>query len=100
MDGQFNAYLLAGTVLPIFDKSGFSYDLVVTKRPNHARDLVAHEDLRRWAAVIILSGDGLLYETYQVGGERDLRRHQYIAVALELYGCGSSLFGRRSALWF
>lgn len=34
----------------------------LTERQNHARDLVRTADLTQWDALVILSGDGLLFE--------------------------------------
>ena len=52
-------------MVPVLTRANIAYYLLITKRQNHARDLIANEDLTRWAAILILSGDGLLYETYQ-----------------------------------
>ncbi|XP_055050988.2 sphingosine kinase 1 [Misgurnus anguillicaudatus] len=38
------------------------HTLVITERQNHARDLVRNADLTQWDALVILSGDGLLFE--------------------------------------
>ncbi|TRY95721.1 hypothetical protein DNTS_022121 [Danionella cerebrum] len=43
-------------------EAGVPHTLVVTERQNHARELVRSADLSQWDAVIILSGDGLLFE--------------------------------------
>lgn len=34
----------------------------LSERQNHARDLVKNADLTQWDALVILSGDGLLFE--------------------------------------
>lgn len=33
-----------------------------TERQNHARELVREADLSQWDALVIMSGDGLLFE--------------------------------------
>ncbi|XP_026096153.1 sphingosine kinase 1-like [Carassius auratus] len=38
------------------------HTLFITERQNHARDLVRSADLTQWDALLILSGDGLLFE--------------------------------------
>ncbi|KAL0993074.1 hypothetical protein UPYG_G00102900 [Umbra pygmaea] len=38
------------------------YTLVITEHQNHARALVREADLTQWGALVILSGDGLLFE--------------------------------------
>ena len=52
-------------VLPILSESDVAHDVVVTSRAGEARELLSKEDLRRWSAVVIVSGDGLLYEVSQ-----------------------------------
>ena len=39
-----------------------SHEVLVTERANHATDLVQTLDLTQYAGLVILSGDGLLYE--------------------------------------
>ena len=51
-------------VVPILKESHLSYEVIPTLRANHARQLVASEDLRRWRAIVIVSGDGLVHEVY------------------------------------
>ncbi|XP_052393358.1 sphingosine kinase 1-like [Carassius gibelio] len=38
------------------------HTLFITERQNHARDLVRSADLTQWDALVVLSGDGLLFE--------------------------------------
>ena len=47
-------------------QSRIPYEVVTTERSNHCHDLIATADLSKYAAVVIISGDGLLYEYYQV----------------------------------
>ena len=49
-------------MLPILSESDAAHDVVVTSRAGEARQLLAERDLRQWSAVVIVSGDGLLYE--------------------------------------
>ncbi|XP_037093838.1 sphingosine kinase 1-like [Pollicipes pollicipes] len=51
-------------VLPILSESDVAHDVVVTSRAGEARQLAAEQDLGQWSAVVIVSGDGLLYEVY------------------------------------
>lgn len=39
-----------------------SHEVLVTERANHATDVVRNLDLTRYAGLVIISGDGLLYE--------------------------------------
>ncbi|XP_053712257.1 sphingosine kinase 1-like [Synchiropus splendidus] len=46
----------------MLNEAGVSHTLVITERQNHARELVREADLSQWDALVIMSGDGLLYE--------------------------------------
>uniref|UniRef100_A0A8C5KA80 Sphingosine kinase 1 n=1 Tax=Jaculus jaculus TaxID=51337 RepID=A0A8C5KA80_JACJA len=49
-------------VQPLLADAEVSFTLKVTERPNHARELVCAEELGRWDALVIMSGDGLVHE--------------------------------------
>uniref|UniRef100_A0A3Q3RE35 sphingosine kinase n=1 Tax=Monopterus albus TaxID=43700 RepID=A0A3Q3RE35_MONAL len=46
----------------MLNEANISHTLVITERQNHARELVREADLSQWDALVILSGDGLLFE--------------------------------------
>ncbi|XP_029006530.1 sphingosine kinase 1 [Betta splendens] len=46
----------------MLSEAGVLHTLVITERQNHARELVRETDLSQLDAVVIMSGDGLLYE--------------------------------------
>ncbi|KAM9792695.1 sphingosine kinase 1-like [Neosynchiropus ocellatus] len=46
----------------MLNEAGVSHTLVITERQNHARELVREADLSQWDALVIMSGDGLLFE--------------------------------------
>ncbi|KAK5865887.1 hypothetical protein PBY51_020122 [Eleginops maclovinus] len=46
----------------MLNEAGVTHTLVITERQNHARELVKDADLSQWDAVVIMSGDGLLFE--------------------------------------
>ncbi|XP_072239981.1 sphingosine kinase 1-like [Leuresthes tenuis] len=46
----------------MLNDAGIIYTLIITERQNHARELVREADLSQWDALVIMSGDGLLYE--------------------------------------
>ncbi|PIC44653.1 hypothetical protein B9Z55_004951 [Caenorhabditis nigoni] len=53
----------AHTVAPKLDRSLIRYEVVVTTGPNHARNvLMTKTDLGKFNGVLILSGDGLVFE--------------------------------------
>ncbi|KAM8845418.1 sphingosine kinase 1 isoform 2-T2 [Spinachia spinachia] len=47
------------------------YTLVITEHQNHARELARKADLSRWDALVIMSGDGLLFEVINGLMERE-----------------------------
>lgn len=49
-------------VQKMLNEAGIVHTLVITERQNHARDMVREADLSQWDALVIMSGDGLLYE--------------------------------------
>uniref|UniRef100_A0A4W5P2W6 sphingosine kinase n=1 Tax=Hucho hucho TaxID=62062 RepID=A0A4W5P2W6_9TELE len=54
--------LFSGQIEPMLTEASIPYTLVITEHQNHARDLVRETDLSQWDALVILSGDGLLFE--------------------------------------
>ncbi|XP_040893079.1 sphingosine kinase 1-like [Toxotes jaculatrix] len=46
----------------MLSEAGVQHTLFITERQNHARELVREADLSQWDALVIMSGDGLLYE--------------------------------------
>lgn len=51
-------------VRPILAEADISHLLLVTERRNHARDFIKNLHLNQWSGILIISGDGLLYEVY------------------------------------
>ena len=51
---------------PILREAQIPHDMVQTTRGNYGRDLVVAEDVHRWSGIVIISGDGLLFEVLQV----------------------------------
>ncbi|KAK7506471.1 hypothetical protein BaRGS_00002583 [Batillaria attramentaria] len=49
-------------VEPMIAEANIPYKLIVTEYAGHARDLVQNLELSEWGAVVIVSGDGLVYE--------------------------------------
>ncbi|XP_013865612.1 sphingosine kinase 2, partial [Austrofundulus limnaeus] len=46
----------------LLSEAGVSLTLITTERQDHAREHVKEADLSQWDAIVIMSGDGLLYE--------------------------------------
>ncbi|KAK5986418.1 hypothetical protein GCK32_003696 [Trichostrongylus colubriformis] len=58
-------------VEPQLKKNLIDYDLVITNGPNHAKSVVrSRDDLGKFNGVIILSGDGLIFEVLNGCSER------------------------------
>ncbi|XP_067859878.1 sphingosine kinase 1 [Heptranchias perlo] len=55
-------HLYQTLVLPMLTEAEISVDMVVTEHQNHARELVQKEELSKWNGIVVMSGDGLLYE--------------------------------------
>ncbi|KAF8771653.1 sphingosine kinase 1-like [Argiope bruennichi] len=51
-------------VIPLFVESDTQYEVLVTDRANCARDYVKKTDVSQWDGIIVVSGDGLLFEVY------------------------------------
>ncbi|KAK6027257.1 hypothetical protein OSTOST_06715, partial [Ostertagia ostertagi] len=55
--------MLHGRVEPQLKKNHIDYDVIITSGPNHAKSVVrSRDDLGKYNGVIILSGDGLVFE--------------------------------------
>ncbi|XP_028267098.1 sphingosine kinase 1 [Parambassis ranga] len=54
--------LFTGHVQGMLTEASIPYTLVITEHQNHARELVRKADLSQWDALVIMSGDGLLFE--------------------------------------
>ncbi|KAJ8264122.1 hypothetical protein GJAV_G00145420 [Gymnothorax javanicus] len=63
--------LFTGHVQRMLTEAGVPHTLVITERQNHARELVRQADLSQWDAVVIMSGDGLLFEVVNGLMERE-----------------------------
>ncbi|XP_078063799.1 sphingosine kinase 2-like [Mustelus asterias] len=49
-------------ILPMILEANISYNLICTEHQNHARELIQNIELCEWDGIVIVSGDGLLYE--------------------------------------
>uniref|UniRef100_W5N7L3 sphingosine kinase n=1 Tax=Lepisosteus oculatus TaxID=7918 RepID=W5N7L3_LEPOC len=54
--------LFTSHIQGMLTEAGIAHQLVITERQNHARELVREADLSQWDALVIMSGDGLLFE--------------------------------------
>ncbi|XP_072345323.1 sphingosine kinase 2 [Scyliorhinus torazame] len=49
-------------VLPMIQEASISYNLICTEYQNHAREIIQDIKLSEWDGIVIVSGDGLMYE--------------------------------------
>ncbi|KAL7643561.1 UNVERIFIED_CONTAM: hypothetical protein RMT77_005543 [Armadillidium vulgare] len=49
-------------VKPMLSETEVEYDLCVTNHANHAFEIVQHKDLKTYAGIISIAGDGLIFE--------------------------------------
>lgn len=49
-------------VSPLLAEAEVAHEVLVTERANHASDIARNLDLKQYAGLVIISGDGLLYE--------------------------------------
>ncbi|XP_063816484.1 sphingosine kinase 1 isoform X2 [Pseudophryne corroboree] len=49
-------------VMPMLTEANANFTLLVTERPNQAREVVRDQDLSKWDVIVAMSGDGLMYE--------------------------------------
>ncbi|XP_069463137.1 sphingosine kinase 2 [Ambystoma mexicanum] len=75
-------------ILPMITEADISYNLIQTERQNHARELVQGINLTEWDGIVIISGDGLLYEVINGLMER-LDWEQAIKMPVGILPCGS-----------
>ncbi|ELT99919.1 hypothetical protein CAPTEDRAFT_126517 [Capitella teleta] len=58
-------------VVPMLAEAGFPYHMIVTEHAGHGRQLMQSLELDQWAGVVIVSGDGLIYEVINGLMERE-----------------------------
>ncbi|NXU54539.1 SPHK1 kinase, partial [Turnix velox] len=49
-------------VQPMLAEADIATTVFITERPNHAHEKVRDEDLSQWDTLVVMAGDGLLYE--------------------------------------
>ncbi|KAG7154183.1 sphingosine kinase 1-like isoform X2 [Homarus americanus] len=51
-------------VASVFGEAETDHEVIITERANHAREIVQSLNLAKYSGIVILSGDGLLFEVY------------------------------------
>uniref|UniRef100_A0A8C4NJ77 sphingosine kinase n=1 Tax=Eptatretus burgeri TaxID=7764 RepID=A0A8C4NJ77_EPTBU len=81
-------------VLPILEEAGIEYELKVTERQNHAWEMVQSLRLEEWDGLVIVSGDGLLYEVINgLMARSDWEQAIKIPLGIVPAGSGNALAG-------
>ncbi|XP_078392681.1 sphingosine kinase 2-like [Cetorhinus maximus] len=79
-------------ILPMILEANISYNLICTEYQNHARELVQEIKLDEWDGIVIVSGDGLLYEVINGLMERpDWEKAIQMPVGILPAGSGNAL---------
>ncbi|KAG8434043.1 hypothetical protein GDO86_012418 [Hymenochirus boettgeri] len=93
--GRGNGMQLCQThILPMISEADISYNLIQTERQNHARELVQGIRLEEWDGIVVISGDGLLYEVINGLMERpDWEDAIKMPVGILPCGSGNALAG-------
>ncbi|XP_067878129.1 sphingosine kinase 2-like isoform X2 [Heterodontus francisci] len=79
-------------ILPMILEANISYNLICTEYQNHARKLVHDIRLDEWDGIVIVSGDGLLYEVINGLMERpDWEKAIQMPVGILPAGSGNAL---------
>lgn len=60
--GTGNAVQIWNRIQPFLTFASIEYELLITERANHAKDVMATRDLDDITAVVIVGGDGLIFE--------------------------------------
>lgn len=49
-------------VHPILSEAEMPYDVFITRHSDYARDFVRSRDLSQWSGLVLVGGDGIVYE--------------------------------------
>ena len=80
------------TLRPMLVGAGIGHDLVITTRSNYGHDMVLAENISRWAGVIIISGDGLIFEVVQgIMKRSDWEEARLMPIGVVAGGTGNGL---------
>lgn len=79
-------------VVSLLAESDIQHDLIITDRANHAHDFVRSADLNHWSGIVVVSGDGLLFEVFNgLMGREDWKTAIKIPVGVVPGGSGNGL---------
>ncbi|XP_054762621.2 sphingosine kinase 2-like [Lytechinus pictus] len=77
---------------PILEEAGITFKEIITERKGHGHELAVNLDLNQYNGVIIVSGDGLVYEFINGFGERPDREEAFkMPIGIIPGGSGNAL---------
>ncbi|XP_046747091.1 sphingosine kinase 1-like isoform X1 [Diprion similis] len=76
-------------VHPILSEAERSYDIHITKYPNYARDFVRSKDIYQWSGLLMVGGDGIIFEVVNGLFERPDWEKAVKQLPLGIIPCGS-----------
>ncbi|KAK7793386.1 hypothetical protein R5R35_009266 [Gryllus longicercus] len=76
-------------VVPVLAEAELPYDLYVTKHANYARDFVRTKDIYQWRGVVVVGGDGIVFEVFNGMFERPDWERAVKEVPVGVIPCGS-----------
>ncbi|KDR14977.1 Sphingosine kinase 2 [Zootermopsis nevadensis] len=76
-------------VVPVFAEAEIGFDLYVTKHANYARDFVRTKDIYQWRGVVVVGGDGIVFEVINGLFEREDWQTAVKELPVGVIPCGS-----------
>ncbi|XP_049862628.1 sphingosine kinase 2-like isoform X1 [Schistocerca gregaria] len=76
-------------VVPVFAEAEIPFDLHVTKHAGYARDFVRSRDIYQWRAIVVVGGDGILFEVINGLFERPDWQQAFKEIGIGIIPCGS-----------
>ncbi|XP_012259129.2 sphingosine kinase 1-like [Athalia rosae] len=74
---------------PILSEAERSYDIHITKYPNYARDFVKSKNIYQWSGLLMVGGDGIVFEVVNGLFERPDWERAVQQLPLGIIPCGS-----------
>jgi sphingosine kinase len=76
-------------VVPVLAEAEVGFDLYVTKHANYARDFVRTRDIYQWRGVVVVGGDGIVFEVINGLFEREDWQKAVKELSIGVIPCGS-----------
>ncbi|XP_066992141.2 sphingosine kinase 1 [Anabrus simplex] len=76
-------------VVPLLAEAEIAFDLFVTKHANYARDFVRTKDIFQWRGIVVVGGDGIVFEVLNGMFERTDWQRVMQELAVGVIPCGS-----------